>query len=248
MPLQKRSWLRTADPAVRHYGSGSGKENGRSRDHLSAPVAPVAITFTEVRLRQESPPDPGDPDHHEPDYRDEIKDCFSTMSARVYATLRRLTRGDHQLAEDLVHDTFIKAWENWSNLRELTEEERVGWLMQVAVYTAVDVFRQNKTAREKMPAIWSHCRPPESDPYREALTSIAIKHFIKVINGMPAQRSLVAFLTWRCGWRNHEIAEVLGITPGRVSQHIRAAGETLREELGPYVPFEPGGLEGGTRP
>lgn len=188
------------------------------------------------------------PDRDDPDYRDEMKDCFKTMSARVHATLRRLTRGDHQLAEDLVHETFIKAWEDWHILRDLTEEERAGWLIRVAVHTAVDVFRHNKTAREKLPKVWAHCRPPESDPHRDALTSIAIKRFIEVTNGMPARRSLVAFLAWRCGWRNREIAAALGITPGRVSQHMKAAGETLRKELGPYVPFEPGDLEGGARP
>ena len=142
----------------------------------------------------------------------------------------------------------MKAWEAWNVLRDLTEEERAGWLIRVAVNTAVDVFRHNKTAREKMPEVWACYRPPEADAYREALTSIAIEHFIEVINGMPAQRSLVAFLAWRCGWRNSEIAAALGITPGRVSQHIKAAGETLRKELGPYVPFEPSDPEGGARP
>jgi RNA polymerase sigma-70 factor (ECF subfamily) len=182
-----------------------------------------------------------------PDYRDEVRDCFKAMSTRVHATLRRLTRGDHQLAEDLVHETFIKAWDNWHVLRDLTEEERAGWLIRVAVNTAVDVFRHNKTACEKAPEVWARYRPPESDAYREALTSIAIRHFIRVINAMPAQRGLVAFLAWRCGWRSTEIAAALGITPGRVSQHLKAAGETLRKELGPYVPFEPGEPEGGAR-
>jgi RNA polymerase sigma-70 factor (ECF subfamily) len=182
-----------------------------------------------------------------PDYRDEVKDCFKAMSARVHATLRRLTRGDHQLAEDLVHETFIKAWKNWPVLRDLTEEERAGWLIRVAVNTAVDTFRHNKTACEKAPEVWARYRPPEPDAYRDALTSIAIKRFIEVTSSMPAQRSLVAFLTWRCGWRNAEIAAALGITPGRVSQHIRAAGETLRKELEPYVPFEPSEPEGGAR-
>ena len=180
-----------------------------------------------------------------PDYRDEIKDCFKSMSARVYATLCRLTRGDDQLAEDVVRQTFRKAWEDWRTLRDLTEEERAGWLIQVAINTAVDVFRHNRTAREKMPEVWACYRPPESDAHREALTSIAVEHFIEVINNMPDQRGRVAFLAWRCGWRNSEIAKALGITPGRVSQHIKRAGETLREELGPYVPFEPSGPKGG---
>jgi hypothetical protein len=45
-----------------------------------------------------------------------------------------------------VHETFIKAWKCWGTLRGLTEEERAGWLIRVAVNTAVDVFRSNRTA------------------------------------------------------------------------------------------------------
>ena len=183
-----------------------------------------------------------------PDYRDEVKDCYKSMSARVYATLRRVTSGDDQLAEDVLQETFRKAWEAWHTLRDLTEEERGGWLIRVAVNTAVDVFRHNRTAREKMPEVWAGYCPPESDAHREALTSLAVERFIEVINDMPAQRGLVAFLFWRCGCRNSEIAKALGITPGRVSQHIKKARGTLREELGPYVPFEPSGPEGDARP
>lgn len=76
-----------------------------------------------------------------PCYQDEIKDCFKTMSGRVYTTLRRLTQGDQQLSEDLVQETFQMACRNWQDLRELTEEERAGWLTRVAINTAIDVFR-----------------------------------------------------------------------------------------------------------
>jgi DNA-directed RNA polymerase specialized sigma24 family protein len=92
----------------------------------------------------------------------EIKDCFNEMSARVYAVLRRLSQGDDPLAEDVLHETFIKAWKNWPVLRDLTEEKRAGWLIEVAVNTAMDVFRRNETAREKMPEVWTCYHPPES--------------------------------------------------------------------------------------
>lgn len=180
-----------------------------------------------------------------PDYRDELKDCFKAMSGDVYATLRRLTRGDEQLSEDLVQETFRKAWERWDDLRDLTQEERGRWLTRVAVNTAISVFRRDERAREKMPMVWANYHPPEPDAHRDALTSIAIERFIALINDMPAKRGHVAFLYWRCGWTNSEIAKALGISRGGVTQHIGAARKTLRKELGPYVPFEPSETEGG---
>ena len=85
---------------------------------------------------------------------------------------------------------------------------------------------------------------PEADVHRESLTLIAIQRFVEVTNRMTPQQARVAYLHWRWGWKQCEIAEALGITPGRVSQLVAAARTTLRLELGPYVPFEPSEPEG----
>jgi RNA polymerase sigma factor (sigma-70 family) len=161
-----------------------------------------------------------------PGWHDELLDCFKTTSSGIFGMLRRFTSGDHQTAEDLTQETFRKAWQNWAALRELTDEERAGWLTKVAANTAVDTFRHGSCARDKMHDVYARYRPPEPDPYRDALTSIAIQRFIAVTERMPPQRSRVAFYHWRCGWRNGEIAGALGITAAMVSQHIKAARET----------------------
>jgi RNA polymerase sigma-70 factor (ECF subfamily) len=169
------------------------------------------------------------------------------MSPRIYVTLLRLTQGDHQLSEDLVQDTFRKAWQDWASVRDRPEDQQAAWLTRVAVNTAIDIFRRNTTAQQTITQLAEQYEPPEPDLTRKALTSIAVQRFIEVVNTMPAQRSRIAFLAWRCGWRPGEIAAALGITPGQVSQQLSAAKSTLRDELGPYLPFEPADVEGGTR-
>ena len=115
----------------------------------------------------------------------------------------------------------------------------------MAFNTAADVFRRAETAREKQPQIRDRYWPAETDVYRQAMTSIAVQRFIEVIAAMPPARSRVAFLSWRCGWDNHEIAEELGITAGRVSQQLKAARQTLEKELRPDLPLDPSPAEGG---
>ncbi len=180
-----------------------------------------------------------------PEYRAEAEDCFKSTSGRVYGFLLRLTGGDKELSEDLVQETFRKAWQDWDKLRGRSGEARLAWLVRVASNAAVDIFRREKVARENWPEITELYRPDEVDAERQAITSSLMQRFVEVVNRMPPQRRLVAFLHWRCGWQNWEIAEALGITPGRVSQLLAAARRTLRDELGPYVPFELGGPEGG---
>jgi RNA polymerase sigma factor (sigma-70 family) len=179
------------------------------------------------------------------DYRDEITSFFQSMAGAIYGFLRRLCQGDTQLCEDLVQETFKKAWGNWPVWRDLTEGQRVSSLMNVALYTAINHFRHEETVRRKWPQVYMHYGPTEVDVPRDAMTTIAIEHLIKVIEEMPPERAKVAFLFWRCGWTNQEIAAALGITPGRVSQQVKAARATLKNELGPYVPFEPSDPKGG---
>jgi RNA polymerase sigma factor (sigma-70 family) len=179
-----------------------------------------------------------------PEYRQEIEDCFKTMSGPVYGFLRRLTRGDKELSEDLVQETFKEAAQSWDELHDLTEEERKAWLISVAFNTAIDVFRHGKIARDKWPLIRERYMPAEIETYRQVITSMAVERFIEVIDAMPPMRRIVALLFWRCGWRNHEIAEALGITAGRVTQQLEAARQTLEKELSPYVPFDPHKREG----
>ena len=52
-----------------------------------------------------------------PEYRQEIENCFKSMSGVVHGFLRRLTRGDKELSEDLVQETFKEAAQSWHKLR-----------------------------------------------------------------------------------------------------------------------------------
>jgi len=179
------------------------------------------------------------------EYSNEIIECFRLMSERIQKFLRNLTQGDKALTEDLVQITFEKAWKDWPTLRGLSEEGRGNWLIAVAFKTAVDTFRRGTTAADKLPQVYMRYGSADADVHQEAMTSIAIRCFAEVIDAMPPQRARVAFLYWRCGWSGREIADGLGISPGRVSQHLAAAKATLRSELSSYVPFKDSDPEGG---
>jgi RNA polymerase sigma-70 factor (ECF subfamily) len=173
-----------------------------------------------------------------PEYRAELEGCFLSMSGSVYGFLRRLTRGDKELSEDVLQETFRKAAVSWHELRDLTDDARQAWLIKVAFNTATEVFRHQEIGRKKWPQICERYSPAETDVHRQAITAIAVQRFIEVIEAMPPARSQVAYLFWRCGWENHEIAKTLGISAGRVTQQLAAARQTLEKELSPYIPYD----------
>jgi DNA-directed RNA polymerase specialized sigma24 family protein len=148
-----------------------------------------------------------------PEHREEIENCFKSKSGAVYGFLFRFTRGDRELSEDVLQETFRKAAQNWHKLHDRTEQEREAWLIEVAFNTAADVFRRAETAREKQPQIRERYWPAETDVYRQAMTSIAIQRFIELIAAMPPARSRVAFLSWRCGWGSRLLPGPLLLRP-----------------------------------
>jgi len=178
-------------------------------------------------------------------YQAEIRDCFKTTAARINRALHLLTRGDIELSRDAVQDAFEVAWRKWPEIRGYTDEQRASWLVSVAARKAIDTFRRNETERTHATAVYEHHRPAEHDVHNESLTSIAVARFSRVISEMPPARRRVAYLYWRCGWKQQEIAQELGLAPSTVCEHVRAARATLERELGPYVPFESCALERG---
>jgi RNA polymerase sigma factor (sigma-70 family) len=194
----------------------------------------------------DQPPRPdGEPP---PGWREELEECFSATAPMVYRILLRFAQGDRELAAVVGQEAFRKATQKWSTVRVLTDEERRAWLVRVAVTSAVDAFRRADTERDKRQLIQARYQPRPVDVHEDAMACMAVECFVKVVDEMPPQQARVAFLYWRCEWTNSEIARLLEITPGRVSQHIANARAKLQSELSPYVSFQPDEPEGGARP
>ncbi|WP_327591541.1 sigma-70 family RNA polymerase sigma factor [Streptomyces chartreusis] len=167
----------------------------------------------------------------------ELEACYGRSVKRVYRRVFSLTRGDRQLTEDVVQEAFHEAAKEWRALRLRDEDGQVAWLCQTATYIAYRHFRSNETARRKQPDVHQHYQGPVADTPHEAFTGAALDQCWKVIASMPPPQHIVAVLRWRCGYKNREIAKMLGIAEKTVSAHVSAARGTLRREAGAYLPF-----------
>ncbi len=170
------------------------------------------------------------------DDRDELAGCFTAHSARLFGYASWLTKGETELAEDLVQDAFQQAAQAWPVMRTLTEEQRKQWLRTTVRNLAVSAFRHTAVSRDRdQHALHT---PLPADTHSLALSVIAIKRCWALIEGMPPRQHLVAQLRWREGMKIREIADALGMAEGTVSAHLASARKKLTEELGPYVPFD----------
>jgi RNA polymerase sigma-70 factor (ECF subfamily) len=68
----------------------------------------------------------------------------------VFALAVRLTCGDVGWAEDIVQETFLRAWRRWEHMTPEHGSVR-GWLMRVAHNLVMDGYRSARTRRGEVP-------------------------------------------------------------------------------------------------
>jgi len=156
------------------------------------------------------------------------QEMYETYAGRVLAVCRRYIR-DADRARDLVHDTFLKAWESLDRFRPRRAGSLGAWLCQIAVHLTVDELRRGRHfleipdqvrddeegvrddgegvrhgAREPGP------EEPPVDPDR--LRQIPVEELIELIASLPEGYRTVFNLFCLDGYTHREIAQLLGIT------------------------------------
>jgi RNA polymerase sigma-70 factor (ECF subfamily) len=166
--------------------------------------------------------------------------------SRVRLQLRRLTQGDHALADDLAQDTFVQAWQHLGDFRG--EARLSTWLHRIALNRWLQHVR-----RPHPPAEWA-TRPADADadtgadgdhgaPVRN--TPREPGHDPRGVEGLrldveaalrdlsEAQRLAVVHC-FHLDLSHEEAAEVLGLPLGTLKSHLARAKARLRVALGAW--------------
>ena len=181
------------------------------------------------------------------DDRQELAKCFLANAADLFGYACWLSRGDRQLAEDLVQEGFHEAVGRWREMRAWSQERQACWLRGTVHNLAVTTFRRNALDRSKQEVVWERYRPRPADTHQEALSAIALQGCRTVIEQMPPQQQMVALLRWGENMSIGEIAETIGRAEGTVNAHLANARKRLIAKVGSLLPFDldrPGREEG----
>jgi RNA polymerase sigma factor (sigma-70 family) len=146
------------------------------------------------------------------------------------------TRGDRELAADLVQDTFEAAARAWPALRERTEGRQRAWLLGTLANKDVSDFRRREAFRRRQPDIQARYQATAADTAAEALTALALARAREIIKDMPPQQQKIALMRWQGRMKAAEIAAELGLAEGTVHAHLHTAREKLVAGLEGYYP------------
>lgn len=152
--------------------------------------------------------------------------------SRVRQQLRRLTRGDAALADDLAQETFVLAWRHIGSFRG---DARVAtWLYRIA-YNAFLAHR--RAVHEHEPLDESDGRAHDgADPSGAALQRIDVE---RALATLPEAERVALIHCFQLDLTHAEAAQVLGWPLGTLKSHVARGKERLRECLAAWNP-EPG--------
>ena len=141
---------------------------------------------------------------------------YETYAGRVLAVCRRYIR-ESDRARDLVHDTFLKAWDSLGSFHPHWAGSLGAWLSQIAAHLAVDELRRRKqlvlTGDEQPGLAESHSGlDPESPVNETRLRQVPVEELIELIAALPEGYRAVFNLFCLDGLSHREIARLLGIT------------------------------------
>jgi len=162
--------------------------------------------------------------------------------------------GSFEEAEDLVQETFLRAWRNRGSF-----EGGPGfraWLYRIATNACLDAIRRSK---RRLPSLHSFAEVPWLQPYPDRLLdelapSEAEPHavvvaketieltFLAVIQLLPPRQRATLILRDLLGWSAGETASLLDTSVAAANSALQRARATLRERL-PTRPSEWSGSE-----
>jgi RNA polymerase sigma-70 factor, ECF subfamily len=168
---------------------------------------------------------PGRPRPRERRYHP-VKALLEEYAPRVYRFALRLS-GSHQDAEDLVQETFLRAWRHRGRVRE-AGAVRV-WLFTIAANVWRDHLRRRKRRPEVQGAIADDCQARASPPDGGLIAQEDQERLTEAMDRLPPrQREVLHLHAWE-QLSLAEIAQVLDISPDAAKASLSLARRRMRE-------------------
>ena len=162
----------------------------------------------------------------------DFRRLYNETMALLYKVSWRIVN-DEEAAEDLVHDSYIKA--NEKGLVFPSLDDAKFWLIRVVKNASLN-YAKRKTRERKayQKALYEDHRKAASGE-TDAIQAETKKHTIEALSKLPPNLKEVLILREYGDLNYKEIGKVLGITEGNVKVRVFRAREQLEKLLGDYI-------------
>ena len=164
------------------------------------------------------------------------RDAFETIvrrySEHIYWQIRRLILS-HEDANDILQNTFIKAWSNIEYFRG--DAKMSTWLYRIALNECLTFLNKHRANTELSidEADMEMLNKLESDPYFDG--DKTQKVFLKAVQSLPEKQRMVFNLKYFKEMKYEEISEILGTTTGALKASYHHAVKKIEAFLSKYL-------------
>lgn len=135
---------------------------------------------------------------------------------------------DDYLAEDAVHEAFIKVAHNMKHIHGIDSVYTKRYLITITKNTAIDIYRSRKVRMKKEMYI---------DELKENTTSVTYietdidNQVLDVLKNLPVKYRDIFILKYSSHMSNSEISKIMDIPEGTIRQRIARGKVIIKDEL-----------------
>jgi len=160
---------------------------------------------------------------------DAFRTLFNTYRSKLYTYILQLTRSN-EIAEDTVHDVFLKLWENRANLLHI--DNLNAYLYRMAHNKAYTGFKRKAKETLILAVLEKEQSGVDNASSDDIITTKEVRAFIQeAVNRLTPQQKKVFLLSRQEGLKLDEIAHTLHISPYTAKNHLAEALRALRQEI-----------------
>lgn len=157
-----------------------------------------------------------------------LESLYRYYMNHIYLYLLQLS-GHPETAEDLVQETFIRAYEH---LESYSGEQVRPWLFRVAHNAYIDWYRKSKRQVQTDPHIIATMNSgTEPSPEEHYLIRERVDGWLEALQNLPEPSRQVILLRDYCDLTYQEIADILGLSVSKVKITLYRARQKVKEVI-----------------
>ncbi len=161
-----------------------------------------------------------------------FRSLVEAYQSRIFTLVFHMCH-DHQEAEDLTQETFLRAYRGLKRFQ--FKSEFYTWIYRIAVNVSLNHIRQAKKRKaipqEALPKKVLEDHKSSADPAKQAEAHELYKHLLEGMEQLsPDLKSTLVLFVFQ-GLTHKQAAEVLGVAEGTVAWRINEARQQLRRHL-----------------
>ena len=170
-----------------------------------------------------------------------MESLYQRYSRLLYSLAYRMV-ADHQIAEDLIQESFLSIWRRARSYSPQAGAAR-SWLISIVHHRTIDYLRtvRRRSAFKEVPMDNTEVDEQTAFPdvWDEAWRSVQSEQIRTALMQIPMEQRMVIELAYFQGWTHSEIAQGCQIPLGTVKARMRLGLQHMKRALGQMGINEP---------